>query len=69
MAYFHGAFEMKGKGKDSSGSEGKVVVIAVKASREIPRAVLLWALTHVVQPGDCIKLLAVFPAHSSSKQS
>lgn len=63
-----GAFEMKGNGKGFSGSEGKIVMIAVKASREIPRAALLWALTHVVQPGDCIELLAVIPPHSSSKQ-
>ncbi|KAK4754453.1 hypothetical protein SAY87_002557 [Trapa incisa] len=59
---------MQRKGKGSSGSEGKVVVIAVKASREIPRAALLWALTHVVQPGDCIKLVAVIPPQSSGKK-
>ena len=35
---------------------GKVVVVAVKASRDISRNALVWALTHVVQPGDCIKL-------------
>lgn len=45
---------------------GKVVVVAVKASKEIPRRALVWALTHVVQPGDCINLLVVIPAHSSS---
>ncbi|KAG8636143.1 hypothetical protein MANES_16G103400v8 [Manihot esculenta] len=47
---------------------GKVVVVAVKASKEIPRRALVWALTHVVQPGDCINLLVVIPAHSSSKR-
>jgi uncharacterized protein YycO len=45
---------------------GKVVVVAVKASKEIPRSALVWALTHVVQPGDFIKLLVVIPAHSES---
>ncbi|KAG6769971.1 hypothetical protein POTOM_025638 [Populus tomentosa] len=47
---------------------GKVVVVAVKASKEIPRSALVWALTHVVQPGDFIKLLVVIPAHSESKK-
>ncbi|KAF9680461.1 hypothetical protein SADUNF_Sadunf06G0123500 [Salix dunnii] len=47
---------------------GKVVVVAVKASKEIPRSALVWALTHVVQPGDLIILLVVIPAHSESKK-
>lgn len=46
---------------------GKVVVVAVKAAKEIPRTALVWALTHVVQPGDCIRLLVVVPTHSSKK--
>ncbi|MCI14596.1 adenine nucleotide alpha hydrolase-like domain kinase, partial [Trifolium medium] len=29
---------------------------------------LVWALTHVVQPGDCIKLLVIIPALSSRKK-
>lgn len=45
---------------------GKVVVVAVKASKEIPRSALVWALTHVVQPGDFIILLVVIPPHSES---
>lgn len=44
----------------------KVVVVAVKASKDISRTALVWALTHVVQPGDCIKLLVIIPAISSS---
>ncbi|KAL0014940.1 hypothetical protein SO802_002009 [Lithocarpus litseifolius] len=62
---------MKQKGvkeKGSSDVSGKVVVVAVKASKEIPKTALVWALTHVVQPGDCIRLLVVIPAHSSSKR-
>ncbi|CAL5360396.1 inactive protein kinase SELMODRAFT_444075-like [Camellia sinensis] len=46
----------------------KVVIVAVKASREVTRTALVWALTHVVQPGDCVKLLVVIPAHSSKKK-
>ncbi|CAA0821127.1 Protein kinase protein with adenine nucleotide alpha hydrolases-like domain [Striga hermonthica] len=42
------------------------VVVAVKASKDIPKTALVWALTHVVQPGDCITLLVVF---SSSQLS
>ncbi|KAL7204741.1 hypothetical protein ACSBR2_017779 [Camellia fascicularis] len=44
----------------------KVVIVAVKASKEIPKTALIWALTHVVQPGDCITLLVVLPSQSSS---
>ncbi|KAI3714586.1 hypothetical protein L6452_21543 [Arctium lappa] len=44
----------------------KVVLIAVKASKEISRNALIWALAHVVQPGDCAKLLVVIPPHTSS---
>ncbi|KAM1605496.1 hypothetical protein PS2_026242 [Malus domestica] len=47
--------------------DGKVVVVAVKALKEIPRTALVWALTHVVQPGDYVKLLAVIPSHSSKR--
>lgn len=43
----------------------RVVLVCVKASREIPRAALAWTLTHVVQPGDCVKLLVVIPDHHS----
>ncbi|RDX88605.1 Proline-rich receptor-like protein kinase PERK9 [Mucuna pruriens] len=61
----------KGRHEDEMGTSettGKVVVVAVKASRDISRTALVWALTHVVQPGDCIKLLVVIPALSSSKR-
>ncbi|GMI91775.1 hypothetical protein like AT3G13690 [Hibiscus trionum] len=45
----------------------KIVVVAVKASKEIPKTALVWALTHVVQPGDCITLLIV-PSHCSGRK-
>lgn len=44
------------------------VVVAVKGSKEISRTALKWALTHVVQPGDCIRLLVVIPTHTASKK-
>ncbi|KAG5595788.1 hypothetical protein H5410_037020 [Solanum commersonii] len=44
----------------------RVVVVAVKASREISRSAFIWALTHVVQPGDSVKLLVLIPSHTSS---
>ena len=53
-----------GKKTGSDGADKVVVVVAVKASKEIPRRALVWALTHVVQPGDCIMLLVVIPPHS-----
>jgi hypothetical protein len=52
--------------EDMSSSSSKVIVVAVKASKDISRTALVWALTHVVQPGDCIKLLVIIPANSSS---
>ncbi|KAH0651766.1 hypothetical protein KY284_031678 [Solanum tuberosum] len=44
----------------------RVVVVAVKASREISRSAFIWALTHVVQPGDSVKLLVLIPNHTST---
>ncbi|XP_072974275.1 inactive protein kinase SELMODRAFT_444075-like isoform X1 [Typha angustifolia] len=36
-----------------------VVVVAVRAEREISKTALAWALTHIVRPGDLVTLLAV----------
>ncbi|KAL0910410.1 hypothetical protein M5K25_021390 [Dendrobium thyrsiflorum] len=44
------------------------VVVAIKASKEVPRAALEWALTHLVQPGDLITLLLVVLPHSSGRK-
>ncbi|KAL3632914.1 hypothetical protein CASFOL_025898 [Castilleja foliolosa] len=44
------------------------VVVAVKASKDIPKTALVWALTHVVQPGGCITLLVVFTSHASGRK-
>lgn len=48
--------------EEGSGS----VIVAVKASGEIPKRALIWALTHVVQPGDRITLLVVLTSQVSS---
>ncbi|XP_041000234.1 inactive protein kinase SELMODRAFT_444075-like isoform X1 [Juglans microcarpa x Juglans regia] len=57
------------RGKQEKGSDGaEKVVVAVKASKEIPKTALVWALTHVVQPGDCITLLVVVPSQSSGRK-
>ena len=45
---------------------GKVVVVVVKASKDISRTTLVWALNHIIQPDYCIKLLVFLPTHSSS---
>ncbi|XP_068302516.1 inactive protein kinase SELMODRAFT_444075-like isoform X1 [Pyrus communis] len=57
------------RGKQEKGSDdAEKVVVAVKALKEVPKTALVWALTHVVQPGDCITLLVVVPSQSSGKK-
>ncbi|KAG5523518.1 hypothetical protein RHGRI_035354 [Rhododendron griersonianum] len=57
------------RGKEEKDSDVKEkVVVAVKASREIPKNALIWALTHVVQPGDCITLVVVVSSESSGRK-
>ncbi|KAJ7951648.1 Kinase family protein [Quillaja saponaria] len=61
--------EQQNRGKQEKGSDGaEKVVVAVKASKEIPKTALVWALTHVVQPGDCITMLVVVPSQSSGRR-
>ncbi|KAL9662709.1 hypothetical protein QQ045_027542 [Rhodiola kirilowii] len=55
-------------GTERGGGGDKVVVVAVKATKEISKEPLVWALTHVALPGDCIKLLVVIPAHASGRK-
>ncbi|XP_059286663.1 inactive protein kinase SELMODRAFT_444075-like isoform X1 [Lycium ferocissimum] len=55
----------KGKLEDKSCEK---VMVAVKASKEIPKNAIVWALTHVVQPGDCITLLVVVPSQTSGRK-
>lgn len=54
-----------GKQEKGSSDGAEKVVVAVKASKEISKTALVWALTHVVQPGDCITLLVVVSSHGS----
>lgn len=64
--------EQHKRGKQEKGSDGaEKVIVAVKASKEIPKTalVVVWSLTHVVQPGDCITLLVVVPSQSSGMPS
>ncbi|XP_010687446.1 inactive protein kinase SELMODRAFT_444075 isoform X2 [Beta vulgaris subsp. vulgaris] len=49
-------------------NQKKVVVVAVKAANEIPKTAMEWALAHVVQPGNCIKLLVVTSPQSFGKR-
>ncbi|XP_004238593.2 inactive protein kinase SELMODRAFT_444075-like isoform X1 [Solanum lycopersicum] len=44
------------------------VIVAVKAEKVINKTALAWALTHVVRPGDCITLLAVFSDEKSERR-
>ncbi|KAJ3671095.1 hypothetical protein LUZ60_008521 [Juncus effusus] len=63
------------KGSESSSSSSSSnekmavkAVVAVKFAKEISRTALIWALRHVVQPGDCIILLVVIPPQSSGRK-
>ncbi|XVE69971.1 hypothetical protein DITRI_Ditri10aG0033900 [Diplodiscus trichospermus] len=51
----------------SSLALGKVIV-AVRAERVISKTALAWALTHVVRPGDCVTLLAIFPGEKRGRR-
>ncbi|ONI15609.1 hypothetical protein PRUPE_3G051500 [Prunus persica] len=60
--------EQKRVRQEKGSDDAEKVVVAVKASKEIPKTALVWALTHVVQPGDCITLLVVVPSQSSGRK-
>lgn len=60
--------QKRGKLEKGNGDVAEKVVVAVKASKEIPKTALVWALTHVVQPGDCITLLVVVSSQSSGRK-
>lgn len=57
----------EGGGKRDKVSVVAKVLVAVKAAKEIPKTALIWALTHVVQPGDCITLLVFASSQTSGK--
>lgn len=57
--------ELKKVGKEEEGCDvGEKVIVAVKASKEISKNAMVWALTHVVQPGNCLTLLVVANSHT-----
>ncbi|XP_030457612.1 inactive protein kinase SELMODRAFT_444075 [Syzygium oleosum] len=60
--------QKRGKLEKGNMDVAEKVVVAVKASKEIPKTALVWALTHVVQPGDCITLLVVVSSQSSGRK-
>ncbi|KAL3840823.1 hypothetical protein ACJIZ3_025414 [Penstemon smallii] len=61
--------DLKKGGKVEKGCDvSEKVVVAVKASKEIPKTALVWALTHVVKPGDCINLLVLVSSHASGRK-
>ncbi|KAI3759749.1 hypothetical protein L6452_07785 [Arctium lappa] len=56
-------------GKQEKGSDVvETIVVAVKASKEIPKSPLVWALSHVVQPGHCVTLIIVIPSRISGRK-
>lgn len=61
------AMSREGGGKRDKVSDVAKALVAVKAAKEIPRTALSWALSHVVQPGDCITLLVFASSHTSGK--
>ncbi|XP_065866971.1 inactive protein kinase SELMODRAFT_444075-like [Euphorbia lathyris] len=60
--------QKRGKQEKSGSDVAEKVVVAVKASKEIPKTALVWALTHVVQAGHCITLLVVVPSQSPGRR-
>lgn len=49
----------KRRGRASIADSAEKILVAVNGAKEITKYALEWALTHVVQPGDSITLLAV----------
>ncbi|KAF3446250.1 hypothetical protein FNV43_RR11429 [Rhamnella rubrinervis] len=61
--------EIQGSGRQRLNSvKADKVLVAVKAEKVISRTALAWALTHVVHPGDCITLLAVFSGEKTGRR-
>ncbi|XP_021750899.1 inactive protein kinase SELMODRAFT_444075-like [Chenopodium quinoa] len=52
----------------NSNQKKVVVIVAVKATKEIPKNAMEWALAHVVQPENCIKLLVVTSPQNFGKK-
>ncbi|KAJ6335149.1 hypothetical protein OIU78_011897 [Salix suchowensis] len=65
---FQEKIEQKQSKQRATNTVADKVVIAVKAEKVMSKTALAWALTHVVHPGDCITLLAVFNSEKSGKK-
>ncbi|RID49267.1 hypothetical protein BRARA_H00078 [Brassica rapa] len=60
---------IRGKHEKRPSSNGtEKVLVAVKASREISKTALVWALTHIVHPGDCITLVVVVTSRNAGRK-
>ncbi|KAK2969410.1 hypothetical protein RJ640_020353 [Escallonia rubra] len=51
----------------ADGTTPENVIVAVKAQKVISKTAFAWALSHVVHPGDCITLLAVYSGQKTGK--
>lgn len=58
----------KRRGRASISDNAEKIVVAVNGAKEITKYALEWALTHVVQPGDSITLLAVIVGNTTGRK-
>lgn len=64
----NGNLEQKRGKKHEVQIQKKMVVVAVKASQDVPKTAFVWALTHVIQPDDQIIFLLLCSSHSSGRK-
>ncbi|KAK8913574.1 hypothetical protein KSP39_PZI024308 [Platanthera zijinensis] len=64
----NGNLKQKRREKHEHLIQRKMVVVAVKASQEVSRMAMVWALTHVFQPDDRITFLVLVSSQSSGKK-
>ncbi|KAH9301485.1 hypothetical protein KI387_013068 [Taxus chinensis] len=58
-----------GKQKQERIPSGEKILVAVNGAKEMNKCALQWALTHVVQPGDCLTLLALVSPDKTGRRS
>lgn len=58
----------KRRGRASISDNAEKIVVAVNGAKEITKYALEWALTHVLQPGDSITLLAVIVGNTTGRK-
>lgn len=64
----HSNGHKKRRGRASIADSADKILVAVNGSKEITKYALEWALTHVVQPGDSITLLAVITGDKTGRK-